>query len=103
MMVNVRRYTTDRYGDRVLVSQHLIGPCAFAPRLTREVNDRSTQVTAEAELYAPDEADIEPSDEVTLEDGTTWEVDGRPENWGISPWTGGLIPGTVVPLTRVTG
>jgi hypothetical protein len=99
--VTVRRFATDRYGDRVLGVTFLVPRCAFAPRLSVEGNDRADTVTADAELYVPSWAGIEAADQVELPDGTLWEVQGRPENWW-SPYTA-WKPGDVVTLKRVTG
>jgi hypothetical protein len=99
--VTVRRYRTDRYGDRVLVSTFQLTRCIYAPRTSSEDDDRSTTVVADAELFVPAHAALQPSDEIELADGTTWEVNGRPEPWR-SPF-GGWAPGDVIPLNRTTG
>lgn len=100
-MVTVRRYQLDRYGDRSVIATFQVGGCIFAPRSTSEDNDRSTTVETKAELYAPAYAGIEASDEVEFEDGTVYQVDGRPERWE-SPW-GPWNPPDVVTLKRKTG
>lgn len=100
-LVTVRRWTTDRYGDRIVSTTFVVGRCAFAPRTSQEINDRGNTVVADAELYVPPWAGIKPSDEVELADGTKWEVQGRPENWR-SPFTS-WNPGDVVPLKKTTG
>lgn len=105
--VTVHRYATDRYGDRVEVSQHSVGRTAFGPRPvagsrgSAEFTDRANTVTADAELYAPYEADITSTDVIEMADGTLWEVAGSPERWR-SPFTH-HTPGMVVPLRRKTG
>lgn len=101
--VTVRRFATDRYGDRAVIATFEVSRCAFAPRtrVGTENNVRANTVTAEAELYVPPWAGIESSDQVELADGTTWEVEGRPENWA-SPFTG-WRPGDLVALKRITG
>lgn len=106
--VTVHRYETDRYGDRVEVSSHQIHRTAFAPRPnemgrgSEEVTDRANQVIADAELYVPYASDIESTDVVELDDGSRWEVSGRPERW-TGAFSTGWLPGTVVPLRRMTG
>jgi hypothetical protein len=106
--VTVLRYITDRYGDRVLQSQHTVSRCAFAPRAANavaggaELADRASTVTADAELYVPYGADIVPTDVIKLHDGTAWEVVGPIERWQ-SPFAGAWSPGAVVPLQRMTG
>lgn len=103
--VTVRRYATDRYGDRTVVASFAVAHCAFAPRATRayteEDYDRSERVESGAELYVPPQAGIESSDVVTLADGTDWEVAGRTDEWA-SPFTS-WQPGALVRLTRMTG
>ena len=106
--VIVHRYTQDRYGDRVEVSQHTVTGCAFAPRTFAgarggaELTDRAATVTADAELHAPFNADITPTDVIELDDTTLWEVSGPVERWR-SPFPGAWAPGAVIPLRRVTG
>lgn len=99
--VTVRRYRLNRYGDRQLVGTFHIGGCVFAPRSSSEDNDRSTTVVADADLYTPATAGIEASDEIEFDDGTVYQVDGRPEQWE-SPW-GGWNPPDVVALKRIAG
>lgn len=106
--VTVKRYTTDRYGDRTLVSQHQVARTAFAPRPasagrgSAELTDRANTVTADAELYLPYRADVRADDVVVLGDGTEWEVTGAPERWR-GAYSGAWVPGSVVPLRRKTG
>lgn len=100
-LVTVNRYRKDRYGDRVLVVSFQIGQCVFSPRTSTENDDRSTTVIADAELFVPSYAGVQPSDEIVFEDGTAWEVQGRVEEWA-SPWNS-WQPGNVVPLKRTTG
>jgi hypothetical protein len=100
--VTVRRYRLDKYGDRALVLSFQLGQCAFAPRVTSESDNRSTTVVADAELIAPPWSGVQAQDVVQLPDGSTWEVQGRPEEWQ-SPFTGAWRPGDVVPLKRTTG
>lgn len=97
----VRRYDTDRYGDRVAVTEFVVPHSAFSPQSSKEDTDRANTVTAEAELYVPPGYDIQATDEVELYDGSTWEVAGRAEPWRspFDQWE----PGTVIPLNRVTG
>lgn len=105
--VTVRRYTTDKYGDRTEVSNHRVYRTAFAPRPnlmgrgSSELTDRRDTVIADAELYAPYGADIRSTDVIELEDGSLWEVSGTPEGWQSA--FGGWAPGAVVPLHRMTG
>lgn len=107
-IVTVERYETDRYGDRVKVSEHRVAGCAFAPRTTAggragaEFTDRANTVTSEAELYVPYGADIVPEDVIRLHDNTQWEVVGLPERWE-SPFPGHWRSGSVVPIRRRTG
>lgn len=100
-LVTVRRYTTNRYGDRSVTATFHVGQCVFAPTASDEVNDRSTAVTTDAVMYAPAYATLRPSDEVEFPDGTRWEVDGQPERWEspFSNWGTGMQ----VALKRVTG
>lgn len=100
--VTVRRYHQDKYGDRALTLSFQLAHCAFAPRTTTEDDNRSTTVEADAELIAPPGSGIQPQDVVQLSDGSTWEVQGRSEEWQ-SPFTGAWRPGDVVPLKRATG
>jgi hypothetical protein len=106
--VTVHRYETDRYGDRQEVSTHTVRGTAFAPRPvagargSSELADRTNTVVADAELYVPYGADIVPTDEIELDDGTLWEVAGAAERWR-SPFSGAWTPGAVVPLRRMTG
>lgn len=102
--VTIRRYSTDRYGDRTVASTHTIDECVFAPAYTRtdtEIVDRSQQVISDARLFCPAGADIAPVDEVQLANGTLWEVSGRAQDWD-SPWEH-WHPGVVVELLRRTG
>ena len=106
--VTVRRYETDRYGDRQQVSTHQVQRTAFAPRPnemgrgSQELTDRRATVIADAELYAPYNADIKTTDVIELEDGSLWEVAGSPERWA-GAFSTGWLPGAVVPLRRMTG
>ncbi|MBB1153517.1 hypothetical protein [Amycolatopsis dendrobii] len=99
-MASVKRYRLDRYGDRQLVDAFRIGECIIAPRSSSEGNDRSTTVTADAQLFVPAVAVIEPSDEIEVA-GTVYQVDGEPVRWE-SPW-GGWSPHLAVSLRRITG
>lgn len=100
--VTVHRYTMDRYGDRTQQLTFHIGQCAFAPRTGTESDDRSTTVTAEADLYVPPWSGIRPQDVVELPDGSTWEVRGAAQQWE-SPYPSHWTPGDVVALTRTRG
>lgn len=95
--VRVRRYRTDRFGDRAIELEYLIPFCAFAPRSSTETNDRSESLDGLAELYCPPWAGIQLSDVVELPDGTRWEVTGLPERW-VHPWSH-WKPGLVATLT----
>lgn len=103
--ITVRRYVTDRYGDRTEVSSHRVFNTLFAPRPnamgrgSNEFNDRADQVIADAELYAPFGADIASTDVIELANGDRWEAFGAPERWQ----SGGWQAGTVIPLRRLTG
>lgn len=99
-VVTQRRYQKDRYGDLSLIGEWEIGPCAFAWGTTRENDDRSQQVQADAQLFGAF-ADIQPEDVIERPDGSTWDVVGLAEHW-VAPWNA-WSPGTVVNLRRVTG
>lgn len=103
--VTVRRYDTDRYGDRVLTLTFIVGHCAFGARATTrrsgtDNTDRANTVTSYAELYAPSWAGLQSNDVIEV-DGNKWEVDGHPESW--LGMTGTWRPGMRVVLKRVTG
>ena len=105
--VTVTRYTLDRYGDRVPGETFTVQHAVFAPRslvsaTSTEEGGRSAQVHRQAELYLPPNSGLHPSDVVTLEDGSTWEVDGASE-WWQSPFAGRWQPGDMVLLSRTTG
>lgn len=105
--VTVQRFELDRHGDRVVGETFTVDHSAFAPRslvtaTSEEDTDRSGQVRRQAELYLPANSGVQPSDVVTLADGSTWEVDGAAE-WWQSPFTGQWQPGDVILLSRTTG
>lgn len=107
--VTVHRFLIDgKTGDRSEVSQHTVARCAFAPRTSAssrggaELTDRANTVVADAELFAPYNADVVPTDVIELDDGTLWEVVGPVERWR-SPFAGTWTPGAVIPLRRMTG
>jgi hypothetical protein len=100
--VTVRRYRLDKYGDRSLVLSFQLRQCAFAPRTTSEYDNRSTTVVADADLITPPWSGVQAQDVVELPGGSTWDVQGRPEEWQ-SPFTGAWHPGDMVPLKRTTG
>lgn len=102
IVVTVKRYRQDKYGDRSLIATFQVSQCAFAPRSSTETDNRSTTVIADAELLAPPWNGIQAQDVVELPDGSSWDVQGRPEEWQ-SPFTGAWRPGDVVPLKRTTG
>ena len=100
--VTVKRYTTDKYGDRVLTATFQVGQCGFAPRSMAETDDRSTTVIADADLFGPPWMGITAKDVVVLADGSAWEAQGDVEKWAMpfgSPW----FPGCVVHLKRTKG
>jgi len=100
--VTVSRYRLDKYGDRHLIAKFIVGECMFAPRDTTEVDNRSTAVNADADLYAPPWIGVEPQDVVKLADGTEWEVTGLPARWD-SPYPGSWNAGVLVHLNRARG
>lgn len=99
--MTVRRFTTDRYGDRSEVSSHQLSGCALAAQRSSEDTARAGTVATEQLLYGPYGADLTAQDVVVLPDGTEWEVDGSPESWR-SPFTG-WEAGVQVRVRRVTG
>ncbi len=96
-LATVRRYATNRYGDRTEVLSFQVGGVVLAPRSTREATDRSSRVQADADLYAPFWADLRPQDVVEVDD-TRWEVAGAPERWrgAWDDWQAGIV----VPVNR---
>jgi hypothetical protein len=99
--VTVKRLATDRYGDVTVASTHTVDNCATAPRGSTENTDRRDTVVVGLSLYAPPDADIQPTDVITLPDGTDWQVDGQPGIWQ-TPFTG-WTPGMELALKRVSG
>lgn len=77
-----------------------INGCAFAPSASSEDNSNRALVEADAILYVPSGTDLVSTDRVTVR-GTTYDVDGQPEDWR-SPYTT-RRPGIAVPLRVVDG
>jgi hypothetical protein len=92
---------TDQRGDPEPATTHTVTDCAFAPRASTEAVDRRDTVVIGITLYAPPDADIQPTDQIVRADGTVWEVDGEPGDW-LTPFTG-WHPGLQIALKRVTG
>lgn len=80
---------------------HQLPGCAIGWGETSTDHDRRETAITGLTLYCPPESDIRAGDRVTLPgDTTTYLVDGRPLDWGPSPWTG-WEPGIVVRLKGV--
>lgn len=101
--VTVRRYKTDKFGDRELVVEFEVPRCRWAPSAsasgatgtTDEGDGRSGMVQTDGDLYIRGaNPDIEPGDTVDVGDGIEREVIGD-----IFPWR----LGSVVRLRRRRG
>jgi hypothetical protein len=88
-------------GDPLPYTTHTVAGCAFAPRASTETVDRRDTVITGLTLFAPPDADIQPTDRIQRADGSLWEVDGEPGDWQ-TPWTG-WHPGLEIAVKRVTG
>lgn len=106
--VTVTRTTGDRYGDVTRGDSVQVEGCALSPqssssgqRSSSEQNDRRTTVSTDMILRAPLGTEIRATDEVTLPDGTAWQVIGEAAA-PVSPFTG-WAPGVRVVLNRTTG
>jgi hypothetical protein len=108
MTVTVNHRQIDRNGDYQVTDSYQLSGCAisFAGRAgsghtnERESFERDT-VRASTVLFAPVGADIRINDTITINDGTTWHVNGLPTAFS-SPFTG-WQPGMVVPLRLYEG
>jgi hypothetical protein len=98
--VVVQRATTDRFGDRTYVDDHVLTDCAIAPRESTEATGDRATVIVGVSLYAPHGADIRPTDRLILPDGA-YQVVGQPFDY-VNPFTG-WAPGVEVALERVVG
>lgn len=97
---------TDRYGNTLPGTSHIVEGCAVAPRSSEERTDGQATVITGRSLYAPAGADITAGDAVVLngapqDDDERWQVNGDPAEW-VNPFTG-WSPGTAVALTRAEG
>ncbi|MBB5154960.1 hypothetical protein [Saccharopolyspora phatthalungensis] len=92
---------TDRYGDSLPPTVHVVEDCVLAPAGSSEDTDRADQVTARMRVYAGLNADVLATDRVVLPDGTRWAVSGEPQCYR-SPFVedAGVC---VINLERVTG
>lgn len=91
----------DQYGDPLPSTEHTVAGCALAPRTSTELTDLRDTVIRGYTLYGPYGADIQPTDQIVLNDDTVWQVEGDVGRWA-SPYTGSR-PGLEVALSRVTG
>jgi len=90
-VVRLRGGTTeDRYGNQAAdwgtPDRLTITGCSLAPRLQAENLEGRQGVVIGWTLYAPPDADIQPTDRIEAR-GKTLEVDGEPGVW-TSPYTG---------------
>lgn len=101
--LTVQRRTRDRFGDWSDTTTHTIPGCALSPQNNGEnvSAGRRDTVTTAMLVHAPFGSDVRPSDTVSLEDGTVWEVDGDTTSYS-SPFTG-WAPGMRFLITRTTG
>lgn len=91
----------NQHGDPLPGTEHTIAGCAVAPRSSSERTDLRDTIIRGYTLYAPYDADIEPTDQIVMPDSSVWQVDGDVGRWA-NPYTG-RRPGLEVALTRVTG
>lgn len=100
--VEVLETVKDRHGDTTVTVKGTL-KCAFAPAGSFENTDQRQQVDRAASLLEspPSDVEVKATDRVRLPDGTVWEVDGAPEQWGhpMSGWR----PGREIRIRRVTG
>lgn len=93
----------DRHGYPIPEERETLHQFAFAPGLSTEDNQYREQTDSRGELFGPYGVDLIPEDRVELPAPFgTWEVDGRPANWGPNPFTGDK-PGSVTRLKLQEG
>lgn len=101
--VTVRRPgKADRHGNRFGGTPHTIGKCARNQQKTDVIVGGEVRVATSEQLYCDDAtANVLEGDELTLPDGTKWQVSGEPER-AISPFVD-WQPGCIIPIERAAG
>jgi hypothetical protein len=106
--VTVNRYdpaAVDKFGHRAEPATHTIPGCLAAPAGSTETTSGEVLTLEKDTLYAPYDADVEPTDEVVIPAGTpldagTYQVDGTPARWPFP--VSGDGAGAVIRLQRAT-
>lgn len=96
----IRSGGRDEWGDTLPPRTFKVHGCAFAPRSSEENNDFANTVITGASLFAPWDADIEPSDQIRIH-GKVYEIEGEVGLWIHAH--NGAPAGIQAALTRVTG
>jgi hypothetical protein len=104
--LTVNRYgEPDKWGHLPALTTHTIDGCAAAPAGSQEQVGQTAVTLEQDTIYAPYEADVQPTDVLEIPDGTpleagSYQVDGKPQRWS-SPFTGASF-GTVIRLARAS-
>jgi len=108
--VQVRRRSSDRWGDGTTGPERTVEGCTRWPRTSDENTDRADAVTTGWMLSAPVGCGITATDEVRMPDEPTWwQVEGDPQPYEEAPWgsdwgtDGGDWEGVPIALTRTKG
>jgi hypothetical protein len=93
----------DAYGNDVWAETPVSVDAVFAPGSSSELIQGQDTVLTHPSLYLPTDSPPAPTDRVTV-DGVIYDVDGQPDVWPASPFTGRQpdYP-IVVRLLNVTG
>lgn len=102
-ITRIRGGGLDKYGNKVPEQRTVLDGFSFAPGVSTEVIDHREQTDSKAEIFGPYAVDLLPQDRVELPAPFgTWQVEGKPSNWGPNPFTGDR-PGSVTRLTAQEG
>lgn len=100
----VTRYgQPDRFGNRPPPTEHVVEGCAAAPAGSQESTGATVSTLENDTIYTPFDADVRPTDELTVPEGQpieagVYQVEGKPQRWR-NPFSGDAF-GTVINLTR---
>jgi hypothetical protein len=82
----------DEFGNNTYSDQPVsVGPCVVAPQGSSEDVQFTDQVTDNIVVYIPYGTPVGPLDAIGWQ-GKTYEIQGTPQNWTPSPFSGNTAP-----------